>query len=143
MRVKTIFVNDLHKITKPDSEQIAALKDLHDYIKTEKIEVRIYTDARFHAKAYIFESDRYRSGDAAIVGSSNFSRSGMGVDKSSNTELNSIHRNSPDTTILRNWFDQIWEEAKPFQKDLLKIIESSQPYIQFVVAGLLLWWFDT
>ena len=129
--VKVEIQKDLENVTESNIE---SLRELHDYIESGKIEVKIYVNEKFHAKAYIFERGGVSEGHAAIVGSSNFSISGMGIGNKINTELNSIHRNTSDITVLKKWFDQIWDESMPFQKDLLKIIESSRPYVRFVVG---------
>lgn len=134
-KVKEVLVGDLQKITGDNGQKIEALKDLHDYIKAGKIEVKVYVTEKFHAKAYIFERKDDSIGDIAIVGSSNFSRAGLGVEgKQGNTELNSIHKNDNDLVALKRWYEKIWDEAKPFEKDLLNIIETSQPYVQFVLG---------
>ena len=134
-RLKEVLIKDLQKITDQHGKKIEALKDLHDYIVSGKIEVRIYVEEKFHAKAYVFERKDESIPDVAIVGSSNFSRAGFGAQGTQgNTELNSIHKNDQDIAVLKNWYEQIWNEAKPFQKDLLHLIETSQPFIQFVLG---------
>lgn len=134
-KVKEVLIGDLQKIAGDNGQKIEALKDLHDYIKAGKIEVKVYISEKFHAKAYIFERKDDSIGDIAIVGSSNFSRAGLGVEgKQGNTELNSIHKNDNDLFALKRWYEKIWDEAKPFEKDLLNIIETSQPYVQFVLG---------
>src|SRR5699024_4693423 len=88
-----------------------------------KLEVKIYTgDANyFHAKSYLF----YRQGKSqtndgiAIVGSSNFTKSGF----SGNTELNSLSQDN--FSALSKWYRSIWngEEVSDFSKELLNFID--------------------
>lgn len=130
-RISKVIQNDLSLITNPD--QGTALAELHDLIKNGKVEVKVYVKGKFHAKVYIFEGATKRIGSVAILGSSNFSRAGLGADNAIvNTELNSIHKDSQDLNIIRPWFEKIWIEADSFQLELLHIIESSQPYIRLV-----------
>jgi SNF2 family DNA or RNA helicase len=81
----------------PFSEEMLRLvEDLIAFMRSEKVQVRLYDKGFLHAKAYLFHHDRIgpqNRGDrmrpyAAIVGSSNFTGPGL----SSNRELNLVHR---------------------------------------------------
>jgi SNF2-related domain/PLD-like domain len=134
-KIKKELESDLQTITDENKDVIDSLKDLCDFVTIGKIEVKVYVAEKFHAKAYIFERKNESIPDIAIVGSSNFSRSGMGTERNKgNTELNSIHKNDNDIAILKVWYEQIWEQAKPFGKELLHIIENSQPYIRNIIG---------
>jgi len=120
------MIEDIKKVSE-NEEQIKKIKDLHDLIREGKVEVKIYTKEKFHSKAYIFE---LRGGvtDVGIIGSSNFTASGLTF----NTELNSVHTQRAALELLNKWFEERWEEAEDFREDLLKIIEESEAYRKFV-----------
>ena len=128
-KVEKELIRDLNKISDQDSKKIEAIERLHEFIKTGKIQVKVYTKDKFHAKAYIFERNNESIGDVAIVGSSNFTFSGM----QRNTELNSIHKQDADLAQLKNWYEIVWKEAEPYKDELLNIIESSGVYIRNIL----------
>ena len=59
--------------------------ELIRFLKQDNVQVRLYKDSFLHGKAYIFDN-------IAIIGSSNFTYSGLGGNTSRgfNTELNSV-----------------------------------------------------
>ena len=120
------MIEDIKKVSE-NEEQIKKIKDLHDLIREGKIEVKIYTKEKFHSKAYIFEL-RDSVTDVGIIGSSNFTASGLTF----NTELNSVHTQRAALELLNEWFEERWEEAEDFREDLIKIIEESEAYRKFV-----------
>ena len=122
------LTRELHGIDENDEQQIKDLKELHQFISSSKVEIQIYPDRKFHAKAYIFKSNKDDRLNTAIIGSSNFSKRGMLKDQ--NIELNSIHRDIVSIKILDEWFDNVWAESEDYKKGMLKIIENSQPYIR-------------
>lgn len=120
------------------------LCDLRTMIADNKLEVRVYTKARLHAKAYIFdyraEKKTYKNDGIAVVGSSNFTLSGI----RDNTELNVVvHDNGGDHKDLKDWFDDLWNEAEPFDAALMEELQKSwavllptpwQIYIKTLIA---------
>ena len=126
-RVKQQLAIDIETMT--DTKKIAALGSLHNLIKSGCMDVRLYTKSRLHAKAYIFKR-RDVDSDVAIIGSSNFSRRGLGIEAGGNTELNSRHTDTDAVKHISQWYENIWVEAEPYSNDLLKIIEISAPFIQ-------------
>ena len=104
-----------------ESEQL--IKTLAEMITSKKLKVRIYTKGRLHAKAYIFDykqNGRYETG-ISIVGSSNLTLAGL----SSNTELNVVVHGDTNQEQLRNWFDELWEEADEFDQALMEEMQTS------------------
>lgn len=77
-------------------ETLRLVEELIAFLRTEKVQVRLFDRGFLHAKAYLFHADRVgpnNRGDrllpfAAIVGSSNFTGPGL----TSNRELNLVHR---------------------------------------------------
>ena len=111
-----------------DPAKIVALDELHQYIQSGRIEVRVYTKSKFHAKAYIFKREA-KDSDVAVTGSSNFTRHGLGGEAGSNTELNSRHTEQATVDELDSWFANIWDESEPYQQGMLRLIENSPPFI--------------
>jgi SNF2 family DNA or RNA helicase len=97
---------------------------LADLIAQGKIQVKVYTRGRLHAKAYIFdfapERIRAQTGEA-IVGSSNLSLGGV----THNTELNVRVFGDGNHAQLTHWFDELWDEAEDFEEDLMRELRRS------------------
>jgi SNF2 family DNA or RNA helicase len=74
----------------------------------EKVDIRSVLDANFvHGKMYHVDDGRR---EHAIVGSSNFTRRGLGISSTPNIELNLIVDSDRDRTDLKAWFDAIWDD---------------------------------
>lgn len=96
------------------------LETLREMIAGGRLCVRIFKRSRFHAKAYIF-ARTHADDDKAIVGSSNLTMPGL----RSNTELNVVHKGTSNMLLLKAWFEKRWEEAEPFDRSLLRLIDES------------------
>lgn len=100
-------------------------------IAEQRLQVRVYTRGRLHAKAYIF--DYIQTYDAAgralprtdpgvaIIGSSNFSLGGI----SHNTELNVVVHGRDNHERLTAWFEELWQEAEDFDHSLMEELQRS------------------
>ena len=76
----------------------------------EKVDIRSVRDANFvHGKMYHIDDGRR---EHAIVGSSNFTRRGLGISATPNIELNLIVDSDRDRSDLKAWFDAIWDDQK-------------------------------
>ena len=77
----------------------------------EKVEVRTVRKANFlHGKLYCVEN---ANGDtAALAGSSNFTRGGLGFGANPNIELNIEVRDGNDRARLLEWFDALWYDEQ-------------------------------
>lgn len=109
------------------------------YLKQEHIQVRLYgvngdKVSFLHAKAYIFN-------DNSIIGSSNFTPSGL----DGNTELNVLIKQTAIARDLRaNWFSKFWNDTSvdiDYKDKLIDTLEASKfgskaytPYQVFVKA---------
>ncbi|WP_231899204.1 helicase-related protein [Halorubrum trapanicum] len=116
------FTDDLDEYDKAEAED--GIGRLYELIQEEKVNVRVYDDARFHPKLYLFR-DPAGSPDLghAIIGSSNLSPSGL----RGNVELNVEKKDNATIRYLEEWFDDIWGEASEFDTDLMTAaIERSQ-----------------
>jgi superfamily II DNA/RNA helicase len=114
--VKDNMFNDLANIE--DFSLRNKIKELHEILKSDKIDIRIYNKGHLHSKVYIFLGKE----KTAIVGSSNFTKPGF----QDNIELNIIEERNEKVDKLAEWFDEIWEnETEPFREEMIKLIESS------------------
>jgi SNF2 family DNA or RNA helicase len=92
-------------------------------ITEKRMQVRVYTKGRLHAKAYVFDyknDGRYEKG-IAIVGSSNLTLSGL----THNTELNVVVHGNENHARLSEWFEALWAEAQDFDQTLLDELRQS------------------
>ncbi|MDD9811539.1 MAG: helicase-related protein [Gammaproteobacteria bacterium] len=81
-------------------------KDCEKWIK-ERVKIRTIKQVNFlHGKMYHIERSAYP--DAAVIGSSNFTRRGLGFDDSANLELNLSVDDASTCDSLKQWFDAIW-----------------------------------
>ena len=105
-------------------------------IQEQRLHVRVYTKGRLHAKAYLFDYGpifdatgnplpRPEKG-VAIVGSSNFSLSGI----THNSELNVMVHGNDNHAGLHAWFEALWQESEAFDAHLLAELEHSWPLAQ-------------
>ena len=73
---------------------------------SKKVDIRSVRQANLlHGKLYHLH-DGHR--EHAILGSSNFTRRGLGLSSTPNIELNLIVDSDRDRTDLKSWFDDIW-----------------------------------
>lgn len=80
-----------------------------EWIK-DKVEIRSVRQANLlHGKLYHIH-DGHR--EHAIIGSSNFTRRGLGLSDTPNIELNLVVDSDRDRVDLKTWFEGIWEDDK-------------------------------
>ena len=73
---------------------------------SNKVEIRSIRQANLlHGKLYHIHDS---SGTQAILGSSNFTRRGLGLSATPNIELNLIVDSNRDRLDLKNWFNELW-----------------------------------
>lgn len=104
-----------------DGERL--VKTLVRLIEEQRLQVRVYTRGRLHAKAYIFDyppQGHYENG-IAIVGSSNLTLAGL----THNTELNVVVHGNDNHAALVRWFDALWNDAQPFEETLIQELRAS------------------
>lgn len=97
---------------KPEFKE--AVNFITKYIQTGRIKVKLYKKSFLHAKCYILGSEAENS--IGIIGSSNFTRSGL----LGNTELNDVEYDHRIVNYLpksdgqdpshRSWFEKLWND---------------------------------
>ena len=107
----------------------AAVRRLLSLLKSGKIDVRRYEKGFLHGKAFIFSDD-----DGVIAGSSNFTAAGL----ASNLELNLGRYDPTPVRQVKQWFDELWQEAEPY--DLAAIYERPfDDYPPYLIYLRVLW----
>ena len=79
------------------------------WVRSRNVAIRSISQSNFlHGKMYLTDAPDHAAG---VVGSSNFTRSGLGGGASANLEIN-LAASDPDTLAeLERWFDEIWNDA--------------------------------
>lgn len=111
----------------PTEDNIKFLKWFYDKLQEKKIEIRIYGKEPLHAKLYLFDyGNDSEIKQEAIIGSSNFSLSGLEL----NTELNVCLSDQDETKFLYSWFDKLWKEGEKTDFTILaqEAIQKSWPF---------------
>ena len=84
----------------------AAVAKIISLIAAGKLQVRVHTKTRFHAKAYIFEYADARVPRMSIIGSSNLTISGI----RDHAELNLKTMERSHSDKLLEWFNDRWDD---------------------------------
>ncbi len=78
------------------------------WVRSRRVKIRSVSKSNFlHGKMYLTESE---SGGSAVVGSSNFTRSGLGCGTSANVEINLATGEAEIRDELSAWFDELWTD---------------------------------
>jgi len=101
---------------KEKNDFLTGVPDIVAALESGQIACKVYTERKFHAKAYITHAKFEVMPPVALVGSSNFTYPGL----HDNVELNIQIRH--DVNELQAWYERHWEEAKDVTPDLLKVI---------------------
>jgi len=101
-----------------DFSTLTGLEAIREALKTKQIQARIYTRARFHAKAHILNG-KDEVIDHGLIGSSNFTRPGL----MENVELNLLTSDAAQIASLKEWFERLWKDAEAVSPELLKVID--------------------
>ena len=98
------------------------VKKFIEYVKSGKIEIRVYPYEKIHAKVYIMRKDTEKSDDygKVITGSSNFSYSGL----KGNLEFNVELKNSSDVNYALEKFEKLWEMSEPLTEEYVDTLKN-------------------
>jgi ERCC4-related helicase len=96
--------------------QRSLAKECADWLR-DKAEIRSMVKPNFlHGKLYHIQHPN--GVEKAVLGSSNFTVSGLGLGKSPNIELNMLVDSERDRTDLKSWFDEIWDNQDGLVEDV-------------------------
>ncbi|TSA21348.1 ATP-dependent helicase [bacterium] len=91
-------------------------KDCAEWIKT-KVEIKSMVKPNFlHGKLYHLENSNGTK--ESIMGSSNFTVSGLGLGGRNNIELNMVIQDRRDSNELEEWFNGIWKDDTGLVEDV-------------------------
>ncbi|WLD29488.1 PLD-like domain protein [Clostridioides difficile] len=110
--------------TSEDTKDVeVGIKKFIEFIKTGKLEIRVYPHHPIHAKVYIMRKDLDRSDDfgKVITGSSNFSKSGLLEQLEFNVEL----KDSRDVKFAFNKFEDLWKKSVDVTCEYVEQAENS------------------
>lgn len=131
--------NKRFKIFKIQDENIAidnilqqnqVAKECYEWLKQSNIEIRTAPKkdnkkTLIHGKMYHIEQDHNDRVVDAVVGSSNFTTCGLGINDCSNFELNTIIDSDNSKKDLKEWFNELWNEnTEDAKKEILAYIEA-------------------
>ena len=93
-----------------------------DWIKSGKIELKIYPKAALHAKIYILREDfsEITNGDSVITGSSNFSEAGL----KNNLEFNVELKDFADVKFCLDKFNEFWAESVEISEEFIDTVQN-------------------
>ncbi|MGI9345261.1 MAG: helicase-related protein [Gammaproteobacteria bacterium] len=81
-----------------------------DWIRGNQVQVRSLRKANFlHGKMYHLQEANAQS---VIVGSSNFTKRGLGASSNSNLEINLMAQNEQICSDTQQWFDALWQDQE-------------------------------
>ena len=122
---KTIITNEI----KSEFEQVDSSLDIEkgvrifiDWLKTGKLQMRMYTEAPIHAKVYIMRKNPEKVPDmygSVITGSSNFSEAGL----MNNLEFNVELKDATDVEFALNKFEYLWEKSVDIKDTYIEAVE--------------------
>lgn len=101
-----------------------ALLTLKEHLESGRVQMKVYTKQTLHGKLYVAHGPKTEdlSQVAVFVGSSNFTRPGLHT----NLELNVELTDKDQTSHLRDWFEELWEDS-PFNitQEIIDLIDES------------------
>ena len=104
----------------------ALVMRLLSWLESGRVEVRRYESGFLHGKAYLLEGAQ----GGVVVGSSNLTAAGL----TRNVELNLARFDATPVEEVRDWYERLWAEAKPF--DLAALyrdrFEPADPYVVYL-----------
>jgi superfamily II DNA or RNA helicase len=104
---------------KEHDDSLHGLSAVQEALRDGRIQTKVYTKARFHAKAMLMRMKPPHLSDYGIVGSSNFTEPGL----CRNLELNLLTTEQHQLHALRSWYEGCWNEAEEVKEALLQVIE--------------------
>lgn len=93
-----------------------------DWLKSGKLEMRLYTQNPIHAKVYILRKNQEKVPDmfgSVITGSSNFSEAGL----INNLEFNVELKDAPDVRFALSKFEELWKQGIDIRDTYIESVE--------------------
>lgn len=93
-----------------------------EWLKSGKLEMRMYTESPIHAKVYIMRKDPEKVPDmfgSVITGSSNFSEAGL----LNNMEFNVELKDAPDVQFALDKFEELWAKSEDIKDTYIETVQ--------------------
>ena len=122
---KEMIVDEIEKEfeTATSSAQVEkGVRVFMDWLKSGKLEMRMYTEAPIHAKVYIMRKDQEKVPDtfgSVITGSSNFSEAGL----VNNLEFNVELKDYADVKFALDKFEELWAQGTDIRDTYIEAVE--------------------
>lgn len=122
---KNIFSSSIEEEfnnTETIAEVEQGVRTFIEWLKSGKLEIRMYIDAPIHAKVYIMRKDMKKTPDtygSVITGSSNFSEAGL----INNLEFNVELKDSRDVEFALEKFEELWIHGIPITEEYIETVE--------------------
>lgn len=135
VKIGAVSTADGHKAVveavEKEFEEVSSSSDVEkgvrvflDWLKSGKLEMRMYTEAPIHAKVYIMRKDPDKVPDtfgSVITGSSNFSEAGL----VSNLEFNVELKDYVDVKFALDKFEELWVKGTDIRDTYIEAIEQN------------------
>lgn len=111
-------------------QQNKMAKECYNWLSKKNVEIKTAPKkdnhkALIHGKMYYIEPEIEIGTPHAVVGSSNFTSSGLGINPNSNYELNTVVDNDTARSDLKKWFNNLWENnTEDAKKEILGYLKS-------------------
>jgi len=115
--------NESIETAKEKDDALTGLLAIREALEQKQIEAKVYTKAKFHAKAFLMHMKPNQLSDYGVIGSSNFTEPGL----LKNIELNLVTTEPNQLNSLQDWFEERWKEAEDVTDEIIKVI---QPHIK-------------
>ena len=94
-----------------------------DWVGRDSVAIRSVSQSNFlHGKMYLAGSDG--TINSAVVGSSNFTKNGLGGSDRSNLEINLAVSDTSTLAELHEWFDRLWKNAQRTEDVKQKVLDA-------------------
>jgi len=116
--IKALSEDSLEKEKEKD-DSLRGLAAIRQALENKQIEAKVYTQAKFHAKAFMMKMKPPHLSNYAIIGSSNFTEPGL----CRNMELNLLTTEQHQLGALQEWYGHCWKQSEDIKDVILKVIE--------------------
>lgn len=99
------------------------VKKFLEWLKSGKLEIRIYTATPLHAKVYVMRNAENKITDkidSVITGSSNFSEAGL----INNLEFNVELKDYSDVKFAYEKFEELWQFGEPVMNEYVEVVQN-------------------
>ncbi len=118
--ISTQIIEEMKK-SKDNFEVETGARKFVEWLRSKKLEIRVYPNDNIHAKVYIMSFNKNdRDKGRVITGSSNFSQAGLRNNLEFNVELS----RSEDHKFALNKFNSLWEDARDVSEEYIKTIKN-------------------